>query len=225
MRNYRTNAATPVRVDYGVSLVRGLSNFPKTQPHAEGFQTLNDQLYAQHNIRVALRKPWLEARQDVRFGDYNADSVIRSYQAAAKIADGGRVGPISKAVLRDGVSKVVAPAGARQLPALEEVISDLNNARVEGIEAFRDAQLPTLEGARTRLDTAVTTYQDARKAYLDAFAVEKALRDEHRLAVDAMMGTVRSLFPGDKRTQDIIFPDVTVTRGIDDADDDGSDTE
>jgi hypothetical protein len=228
MRNYRSNAASDVRIDYGVALVRGLWNFEKTRPHSEGFKALNDALEAQYRLRLGLRKPWLEARQDVRFGDINADDVIRSYQSAAHIADGGRRGAISKAVLSEGSTPVTAPSGARQLPALIDVIRDLDNARVEGIDAFRTAERPKLEAARLQLQTAVDTYQSARAAYHDAFAIEKGLRDEHRLAVDAMMGTVRHAFPGDKRRQDAVFPDATVTRGIDkedNTDTDGDDTD
>jgi hypothetical protein len=226
MRNYRVNAASEARVDYGVALVRGLSNFEKTRAHATAFKALNDELHAQLERRRALRKPWLEARQDVRFADWNGDQVIRAYQRAAEIADGGRRGPISQATLPDGISPVVAPSGSRQLPALVALIKRLKNARVEGIDAFRDAELPKLEAARTQLETAIAAYQAARTAYNEAFAVEKAMRDEHRLAVDALMGAVRAAFPGDKALQNVIFPDATVSRGVgDDADDDDDDVD
>lgn len=224
MRNYRSNAGTDVRLDYGVALVRGLSNFDKTLPLVPDFKALNDGLRAQYDARVALRIPWLEARQDVRFEDLNTDEVLRIYQATAKIADGGRVGPISKAVLRGGVTVALAPSGASQLPALNQVIDDLRNARVEGIDAFRDVEMPKLEAQRDKLETAVTTYQSARDAYYNAFAIEKGMRDEHRLAVDALMGSVRAAYPGDKRRQDTIFPDSFVASGRrDDGDDDSGD--
>lgn len=224
MRNYRSNAATDVRLDYGVALVRGLSNFDKTLPLVPDFKALNDGLRAQYDARIALRIPWLEARQDVRFEDLNTDETLRIYQASAKIADGGRVGPISKAVLRDGVTVALAPSGASQLPALNQVIDDLRNARVEGIDAFRDAEMPKLEAQRDKLEAAVTRYQSSRDAYYNAFAIEKGMRDEHRLAVDALMGSVRAAYPGDKRRQDTIFPDSFVASGRrDDGDDDAGD--
>lgn len=225
MRNYRRSAATDVRLDYGVALVRGLSNFDKTLPYASGFKALNDGLRVQYDARVALRIPWLEARQDVRFENLNTDDHLRMLQAAAKIADGGRIGPISKAVFRDGLTVAIAPAGASQLPALNQVIDDLRNARVEGIDAFRDAEMPKLEAQRDKLETAVTAYQSARDAYNNAFAVEKGMRDEHRLAVDSLMGAVREAYPGDKRRQNIIFPDNVVARGLSNraADDDEDD--
>lgn len=222
MRNYSAGASTQVRVDYGIALVRGLSNFEKTRPYAEEFRRLNDELHAQLQTRLSLRKPWLEARQDVRFGDWNGDQTLRTFLRAAEIADGGRRGPITQAVLPDGITAAVVPAGAQQLPALGAVIQRLKNARVEGIEALRESELPKLEAAYTQLETAVHAYEAARKAYLDAFAVEKAMRDEHRLAVDALMGVVRTAFPGNRTVQDIIFPDSGVSRGIreDDEDDD-----
>lgn len=230
MRNYRDNASTQVRLDYGIALHCGLENFEKTRPFADPFKEINDRLAAQYKVRVDLRGPWLVARQRVRFQDLNVDELLRSYQAAAKIADGGRVGPISKAVLRGGVTVAIAPSGASQLPALNQVIDDLVNARVEGIEAFRAVELPKLEAARTALETAVTEFQTARDAYYSAFAVEKGMRDEHRLAIDALMGAVRNVFPGDRRRQDTVFPEASVARGKvaeDEADDDndGSDEE
>lgn len=224
MRNYHAGAGTQVRIDYGIALYCGLDNFEKTRPYAPAFKELNDRLEAQFKARLDLRKPWLIARQRVRFEDLNVDELLRSFQAAAKIADGGRVGPISKAVLRGGLTVAIAPSGASQLPALNRVIDDLLNARVEGIEAFRAEQLPKLEAARNRLESAVAEFQAARDAYYAAFAVEKAMRDEHRLAIDALMGTVRSLFPGDKRRQDTVFPEVAVARGraaADESDEDG----
>lgn len=186
-----------------------------TRPHGAAFASLNDELDASYRARLALRKPWLEARQDVRFSDFNADVVIRSFQRSAEVADGGRRGPISESVLPDGVTPVVAPAGARQLPALTQLIERLTTSRVAGVESLRDAELSTLTAAQTQLDSAVATYKAARDGYNAALATERGIRDEHRLAVDAMMGTVRSLFPGDTARQDVVFPDVSVSSGKD----------
>lgn len=225
MRNYRANASSQVRVDYGIALVRGLSNFEATRPHGAAFKSLNDELDNQYKARVALRKPWLEARQDVRFADWNADQAVRGYQRAVEIADGGRRGPLSAALLADGITPAVAPSGAAQLPALQKVIDTLTHSRASGVDAVRSAELPKLEAARTQLETAITSYQGAREAYNAAFAAERAIRDEHRLAVEALMGTVRSLLPGDRDLQDIIFPEVSVSRGSsgDDTDSDADD--
>lgn len=70
------------------------------------------------------------------------------------------------------------------------------------------------------LETAVHAYQAARKAYNDAFAVERAIRDEPRLAVEALMGVVRSVPPGDEKLQDVVFTDLAVSRRRADADED-----
>lgn len=219
MRNYRASAGSQIRVDYGLALVRGLLNFDKTRPQGVAFKSLNDELDVQYQARLALRKPWIEARQDVRFCDYNADQVIRAFQRATEIADRGRRGTLSKALFPEGVSPVVGPAGAAQLPALDSLIDRFKKSRVEGIDAHRAAELPKLEAAQAQLSTAVEAYKTARKAYLDAFGTERAIRDEHRLAVTALMGAVTQAFPGDKALQDIIFPDSSVTNGLD-ADDD-----
>lgn len=225
MRNYRSSAGSQVRIDYGIALVRGLSNFDETREQGTAFKVLNDELDAAYTSRIALRRPWLAARQDVRFGDYNADVAIRSFQRVTEVADGGRRGPLSQALLPDGVSPVVAPSGAGQLPALVSLIDRVTNSRAAGVDAVRDAELPKLTAARTQLEAAVAAYKSARDAYNAAFSAERAIRDEHRLAVDALMGTVRSRFPGDKQRQDVIFPDVAVSSGSDGGEDTDTDSD
>ncbi len=93
--------------------------------------------------------------------------------------------------------------------ALVGLIDRFTKSRLAGIDAVRTAELPKLDAARTRLDTAAQAYKAARDAdaYLDAFGTEKAIRDEHRHAVTSLMGTVRALHPGDNQRQDVIFPE------------------
>ena len=225
MRNYRASSGSQIRVDYGAALVRGLWHFEDTRPHSATFKALNDELDAQFKARIALRKPWIEARQDVRFCDYDAEQVIRTLQRVLEIADGSRRGPLSKDIFPDGITPVIAPAGAAQLPALVGLIDRFTKSRVAGIDAVRTAELPKLDAARTRLDTAAQAYKAARDAYLDAFGTEKAIRDEHRLAVTSLMGTVRALHPGDKQRQDVIFPESTTGSPAGAADDDTDDAD
>jgi hypothetical protein len=221
MRNYRTNAGSPVRLDYGTSLVRGLSHFEETRPLADPFAALNGELEGKYDARRKLRRPLLEARQDLRFADYDAEQAIRLFVREAEIADGGRRGLLTVALVPRGVTPLVAPFGPKQVQPLAELIERLENSRVEGADALRAAELPKLQAARTALETAVEAYDAARKAYLAAFAEELAVRDDHRLAVDKLMGQVRATFPGDRVKQDLIVPDVQVSRGrAEDPDDD-----
>jgi hypothetical protein len=213
MRNYRSDASSTVRFEYGVALARGLSHFEETQPLAEPFSALNGELFDQQEVRARLRRPLLEARQDLRFANYTVDAAIRSFHRTCEIADGGRRGPITTAAFPDGVSTVVAPAGAKQVKPLKDLIDRVTTSRAGGVAALRDAELPKLHAAITTLETSVAAYEAARRAYYEAFTTELAIRDDHRLAVDRLMGQVRATFPGDRERQDVIFPDVDVAKG------------
>lgn len=227
MRNYPSYSSSEVRIGYGIALIRGLQNFAETRSLAKQLQKHNDELADAFQRREQLHRPWLEARQDVRFCDYNADEALRVFKAKLGVADGGRRGALSQAIFPDGVMAVVGPSGAAQLPVLTALIERVKNARQSGIDPVRDEELPKLEAAEDALKKAVAAYQVARDAYHAAFAKEQALRDEHRLAVTAIMGTVQSLFPADKRRQDVIFPEPSVASpkssgGSEDGSEDGS---
>jgi hypothetical protein len=88
------------------------------------------------------------------------------------------------------------------------IIDRLTRSRKAGAEALRAEWLPRLQASATALETAIATYDAARKAVMDAFKNEIDLRDDHELSVDKLMGEVRALFPRDRTTQDAIFPDV-----------------
>ncbi len=92
MGNYRANAGSEVRLDYGISLSRGLSHFEETQALAGPFTTLNEELRTKYEARRGLRRPLLEARQDLRFADYDVDQAIRMFERETEIADEVAVG-------------------------------------------------------------------------------------------------------------------------------------
>jgi hypothetical protein len=208
MQKYRNKADSPVRIDYGIELIAGLNNFPETQGFAPSFKVVNDELDVAYTARRATRKPLLEKRVAFRFAHYGTDQTIRMVHRASEIADGGRRGPITIELFPDGVGPVVAPYGTRQIKPTEDLIDRLNRCKLPGIEAFRTEWKPKLDASLTALKDADTEHQTARKAYLDAFRTELALRNEHFRSVDKIAGLVRSAFPGDRAKQDLVFPDM-----------------
>lgn len=206
MRKYRISADSPTRIDYGIELVAGLSFFSETKAYAPSFQELNDELNAAHTARRAARKPLVEKRAVFRFAQHSTDQTIRMSHRAAEIADGGRRGPLTTALFPDGLGPVVAPFGARQIKPTEELVERLNTCKLPAAEAFRAEWKPKLEATLTALKAADKDRNDARDAYLNAFRAEVALRDEHFLSVDKLMGLVRAAFPRDRARQDLIFP-------------------
>ncbi len=206
MRKYRNNADSSTRIDYGSELLAGLVFFPQTQGFAASFKDVNDDLDAAHTARRATRKPLLEKRAVFRFAHHSTDQTIRMAHRASEIADGGRRGPITIALFPDGLGPVVAPYGARQIKPTEELIDRLTRSKLAGIDAFRTEWKPKLETSLETLKDTNTDHQNDRNAYLDAFRAEVALRNEHFLSVDKLIGLVRSAFPGDRAKQDLVFP-------------------
>ena len=88
----------------------------------------------------------------------------------------------------------------------------LEKRNAPGVEGLRGEWLPKLTQRLDALQQAADEHEAARKAQLDAFGTELALRDDHRLDVQRLMGLVRAEFPGDRGKQDAIFPDIRVRR-------------
>lgn len=214
MRKYRTNAGSTVRTDYGIALLTGLRAFPEIETLAPPFEQLNEALEGAHLARVALRKPMVQARARVRFGNYLVDQRIRMTDNGARIADGGRRGDLTIALFPDGITPVVKPKGANQIQPTEELLDRMAKCKLAKADAFRATWAPRLEQELEGLRQARKAYDDAKKAYLDAFAEELSLRAEHARQVDRLMGLVRATFPGDTDKQDVIFPEPCRVSGL-----------
>lgn len=206
MRGYRTSAGTETRLDYGLELAAGLQLFSETAPLAPGFEATNAGLEAAHTTRRAKRAPRVTARVALRLANYEMDQTIRSCGKAAEIADGGRRGAVFNVLFPQGVGPVVAPAGAQQIKPTEDLLSRMTKSKNAAVMAFAKEWQPKLEASLQKLRDAATVHSDARKAYLDAFKDEIALREEHKDAVDRLMGQVRAAFPRDRVKQDLVFP-------------------
>ncbi|MRG91984.1 hypothetical protein [Polyangium spumosum] len=206
MRKYSHKAASDIRVEYGFELAAGLSQFPETAPAANDILAVTEALGAQQDKRRALRIPVLQSRAALRFAEVGAERVIRSALRAAEIEDGGRRGRICACLFPRGIRPVVIPMGKRQVKPMKELVERLQNAKLSGIDAYRDAWSPKLEAALATLEGAVAAHLGALAAHDEAFKVELALRDAHHDAVDRAMGIVRAAFPRNRELQDVIFP-------------------
>jgi hypothetical protein len=208
MRKYRPDVGSFLRYEYGVALVAGLSQFAETQPHAGKFDQMNKDLLAQHKKRLELREPLVLARTNVRFAELRVRRVIRGVHNAAKLADGNRrgPGPIATAIFPDGLQPVTRPSGQGQVKALKGLINRVTLAVVPGLDDLRTDELPKLVAAQKDIESALAQREAAKEAHDLAFAAEKALRDQHYLGVERLMGVVRAAFPRDREVQETIFP-------------------
>jgi hypothetical protein len=214
MRKYHPRVGSILRIEYGIELVAGLQQYAETAPYAPAFEALNMALLTQHRARRELREPLLLARARLRFADLRTDRVIRQAFCAAKLADGGRrhAGPITAALFPRGLKPVVVAKGRAQLQPTKDLITRLTLARVGGIDDYRAEWLPKLKAARQDLEGVIAAYDAATEAHDQAFLLEKALREEHYVEIERIMGRVRTAFPRDRELQDSIFPEMEEER-------------
>ena len=221
MRSYRSNAASDVRIEYGIELGEGLALFPETASAASEIDTLNGALAIEHDKRRALRIPVLRTRAALRFAEFSVERVVRSALRAAEIEDGGRRARICASLFPKGSNPILKPVGKKQLKPLKDLVERLEKSKVAGIDAYRAVWLPKLKDALASFETAVAAHLAALSVYDDVFKTELALRDAHHDAVDRIMGQVRTAFPRDRALQDVLFPPVdeadTSTTSEDDA--------
>lgn len=207
MRRYRNSAGSPTRIDYGIGLLAGLRAFPEIAPLAPSFEQTNADLEAALQARQALRNPMVHARARMRFAHYHARQAIRMVENAAQNADGGRRGPLTGALLPDGLKPVVAPKGAALIKPAEDLLDRMTKCKLAQAAAFRAEWTPTLEVPLEALRQASAAYDSAKTAYVNAFAEELSQRAEHARQVDRLMGLVRAAFPRDRAKQDVVFPE------------------
>lgn len=207
MRNYRSSAATEARVFYGVELVAGLRLFPETTPLADAFEPRNEELDALVQSREAARRPVLKARAQVRFASYRLQQVLRSAARAAEIADGGRRGVIFTAVFAKGSAAITRLGGTALASATDALVDRVTKSKAAGLDAFRAEWLPKLAEARAGLEQTLHALGAAQAAHHDIIGNEVALRAQHRVEVDRIIGQVRAAFPDDRGKQELVFPE------------------
>ena len=150
----------------------------------------------------------IEPRVEVKMVDLKADDVVRSVKRTAedaKVAD--RVFPF-------GVMPIVKPVGQTEVDELQKL-----EERISGAITWSERGAAQARIAAVRAE--YTAALDRRRAALSASGAARALRDSTReefinLYASAM-GSIKSLFPRDRATQDAFFD--VVRSPSDDGDD------
>jgi len=224
MRKYPAGAGAQHRALYGIALTAGLEQFEATRPLAAGFRTINDALIALQLEKSPLLTALTVARAGVRVGDYQFDRVVRQIDRACQLADGGARGPVFRAVFPDHVSCVVSPTGVGQVAAGDAFVRRLEAAGVEGVAAIREAWLPELKTRLADLKAAVAARDEAGVKLAGYRAREEALCEDHELALERVMGQVRTLYPRQRDLWNAIFPPADRPREAPELDDDPAPT-
>ncbi|MBI3186085.1 MAG: hypothetical protein HYZ28_28445 [Myxococcales bacterium] len=112
----------------------------------------------------------------------------------------------------------VAPWGKQQIEPAEKLILRLESSKQSALAPIQSEWAPRLKQALADLRKAATDHTNAERAYSTTFAEELSLRTQHMLHVDKIAGLARAAFPGDRATQDLIFPVTVEEEGSDSTD-------
>lgn len=214
MRKYGENASSQVRIQYGYELEASLSQEPQLASTASIVRSQTAALESAYEARVKAERAMVQPKVQVRFADWRVDGTVRLVAKTAELADGGKRGPISRGLLPDGMSPLVAPVGTAQLQTTKDFVLRAKACTVPGAEKVCAETLPRVEEAMGQLETAMKARQAAEAVYVSARAAEVAAQQDHELMIEKVMGLVRSTFPKERARWDLIFPSVRGARTV-----------
>jgi hypothetical protein len=209
MRKYKPQSGSATRVTYGIEVVEGLRYFPETADLASPFAALTTQLETIYLERVARERALVPIRARVRFANYAFDVAVRGAAKTAEIADNGRKGALYKALFPEGLGAVVLPSGEGQAKAGRKFVESLTQSKAPGADQVRDQRLGKLTDAQGGLEESLGARAAAYADVAKARAVEDAAKEDHELAVERVMGQLRTIFPRDRARWDVVFPSVS----------------
>lgn len=213
IRKYHPNTPAADRVAYGIELVAGLRYFTETEALAAALETQNAELDRLDQDVGRIERLLLPLRAAVKFANFAYDATIRGCSKTAELADGGKRGKIHEAIFPQGISVIITPSGASQLPVARKHAQSLEASKVPGVEAVRSEWLPKIQAAITKLDDAVKGRDAGYTDVARALAARDAAAEDHELAVERVQGHVRAAFPKDRSRWDVIFPAARTTGG------------
>jgi hypothetical protein len=209
MRKYVSSAGSDKRLAFGYELHVGLQQSELTAPLAEPFGQINARLKERKLVREQAEEDQIPARVRLRYADETLDQTFRSAFRAAEIADGGKRGPIARAIFPDGLKSLVVPTGETQLAVSQQFITRAKVCSVPGVAPMLAEWLPRIEQATANFQAALQERDRLATARAVAVAAEEAAREDHERAIDKLMGEVRAIFPKDRRRWDLIFPELS----------------
>jgi hypothetical protein len=204
----------------------GLRFFEETTDLATPFATLTTQLESIYLERMAKERALIPVRAKVRFANYSFDAAVRGAAKTAEIVDGGKKGALYATLFPEGLGAVVMPSGEGQAKIGRKFVDRLTESKVPGADKVRDQWLGKLQDAQGGLQDSLAARAAGYEALAKVRAVEYAAKEDHELAVERVMGQLRTIFPRDKARWDVVFPSVsTRSSSSDDSEDAGPEDE
>lgn len=205
MYKYAPDASSEVRIAYALDLLTGLRFFSECTALADTLDAENTRLQNIVDQRTQHNRALLLARSQLRINEFLLEESIRTLSRATELMDGGR-GAMYNNLFPEGITPIIAPFGTKQAAPAQALLQRLESGKLAGFDALREAQLTPYKAAVTRFQESVQNYQNSRDKDVTLFATEQQIRNDHRLAVERIEGSIMQIFAGNKRKQTAIFP-------------------
>lgn len=212
MRNYPQSAGVMTRVTYGVDLSTALELNEETRGEGQAIGEMSDAMFEKHQELLRQQRATAKIRGEVRVHERRVERAVRQCSLAARSADGGQPGAVSRELFPDGLKPEVAPLGLSQQAQTEALLARFGRATLpkarELAAAWNDPITAVLDPLRDALTR--RTASEGAEARLNAELA--AAGAAHRREVDRLMGVARARFPQDKAAQDALFPPVAARK-------------
>jgi hypothetical protein len=146
-------------------------------------------------------------RVEVKFEDHASDQFLRHLVARAEAADKRKGGKLSKLLFPAGLNDVTKLTGASQVEKMRAL-----EARLTEIQGWDDAMdlLAELIVHRSRYDGAIELRDEAERQVVIAREARNVAKERFLDLYAEIAGQIRSIFPRDRRMQDLFFDDLSV---------------
>ncbi len=148
----------------------------------------------------------LPIRVNVRFADHESDECIKQRKRTAEFADGETHGPYAVHLFPNGTTPLTRPFGAAQIKEMR----DLEGRYDVLISRWPDAQTEKdkLSAHRQRYEQALQERTDAEQSTANAKVARDSAKEDFLDVYAEVANRVRSLFPRNKKKQDLFFDTV-----------------
>lgn len=141
-------------------------------------------------------------RVDVVFENHASDKHLRRLMNRVEIADGRKGGRLSDRLFPNGVRDITRRQGQPQVERMRAL-----EARLTALQDWADAptQLGELTSHRETYETALASRSTAERQVVTSRAARNAAKERFLDLYAEIAGQIRSIFPRDRRLQNLFF--------------------
>ncbi|HWN69020.1 MAG TPA: hypothetical protein VNM90_15385 [Haliangium sp.] len=145
-------------------------------------------------------------RVEVKFEDHSSDQFLRRLLAYAEAKDGRKGGKLSKLLFPNGVQEITRLQTGAQVEKMRGL-----EARMAEVQGWDEAliRLGELAVQRARYESAIEMRNEAERQVVSARAARNAAKERFLDLYAEIAGQIRSIFPRDRRMQDLFFDDLS----------------